>query len=107
MCPDLQRGRVQLRRAEVRLILLFALLTGCTPTCKQVCDHLVECGNSGMELVNSEECQESCLRQDALYEGWNDESLRDGFDAALVCIDESSCTALEQGSCYDPEIWPY
>lgn len=88
-------------------VWLSALLAGCTPTCDQVCDHIVACGNPGTELLNSEECADACLRQDALYEEWTDEKLRDGYDAALRCLDDATCTELADGACYDPEVWPY
>lgn len=91
----------------MRLILAFLLLAGCTPTCEQVCDHVVACGNPGTERMSSEECTESCQRQDALYQEWTDEKLRDGFDAALTCLDEATCEQLEAGACYDAEVWAY
>ena len=89
------------------MILLFALLAGCTPTCEQVCDHVVECGNPGTERMSSEECTDACNRQDQLYQTWTDVNLRHSFEDAKRCLDEATCDDLADGACYDPEVWPY
>jgi hypothetical protein len=92
----------------VSLLVVLAALTGCTPSCEEVCDKLVACENEGTERMSSAECQESCNDQHALYnEEWDDGQKRDAFDAHLSCLYESECADVEAGTCYDEEIWSY
>lgn len=87
--------------------LIFSLLA-CKPTCKQVCDKLVECENPGTERMPSAECEDSCRTQSSLYEDeWTDVSLREAFDAELACIDDAECEDIAAGVCYSEEVWSY
>ncbi len=88
-------------------LLATLLLSGCTPTCEEVCVRLVdECG-SGTELINTDECQESCQDQRDLYQKWDDGGLRDDFDASLECYRDSSCEDISAGACYNQDIWTF
>lgn len=90
------------------LLVVLAALTGCTPTCEEVCDKLVACENAGTERMSSAECQESCGDQRALYnEDWEDGQKRDAFDAELTCLFQSECGEIEEGACYDESVWSY
>ena len=81
--------------------------TGCTPTCKEVCDKLVECEEVHTERMTSSECEESCKTQDALYAQWTDQELRDAFDDQLECLKGAECAEIADGVCYDETIWAY
>ncbi len=72
-----------------------------------MCTKLVECENPGTERMTAEECAESCRAQEQLYATWDDTQLRDAFDEEKSCVDESTCEALAEGVCYDPEIWSF
>lgn len=88
-------------------LLLFALLAGCSPTCEQVCDKLVACEDPGTERMGSAECQESCVQQQELLDHWNDVQKQDAFDAELSCLYESSCGQVQDGACYDADLWSF
>lgn len=91
------------------LLLLGGLLlsAGCQPTCEQVCDKLVECGNPGTERMSSPECEESCTTQKDLYDRWTDTRLRDAFDEQLSCLHHEECDAIAGGVCYDEDVWSF
>lgn len=89
------------------LFLGVLLAPGCTPSCEDVCQKLVACGNEGTERMSETECKESCQQQERLYEEWEDEQLRDAFDAELKCLDDSTCEELADGVCYDEDLWSY
>jgi hypothetical protein len=88
-----------------RLLLLamtVALAEACAPPCRQVCRKvLFECGDLGSERVALDECEVSCLRQEALYQEWEDERKEELFDDHRRCIARSSCDELAEGVCYD------
>ena len=88
-------------------LALLSLLGGCTPTCEEVCERLVdECG-AGTERLNSDECQESCQSQRDLYQRWEDEGLRDAFDASLECYRDTACDEIAAGACYEQAVWTF
>ena len=85
------------------VVPLLALgLAACAPPCKQVCRKvLFDCGDLDSERVSLEECEESCNRQEALYEQWEDEEKADLFDDHKRCIASSSCDEIAVGECYE------
>ena len=83
------------------------LLGGCTPTCEQVCDHLVTCKGVVPAASTSAECEEACVAQRDLYDRWTDTSLQDGFDAQLGCLDAATCEEIGAGACYDAHVWSF
>ena len=81
---------------------LALLLAACPPPCKQVCKKvLFECGDLDSERVALEECEDSCLRQQALYQQWEDEDKQHLFDDHKRCVNRSSCDELADGVCYE------
>jgi hypothetical protein len=81
---------------------LALLLVGCPPPCKQVCRKvLFECGDLDSERVALAECEDSCNRQEALYEQWEDERKQELFDDHKRCLNQSSCDEIADGVCYD------
>lgn len=92
---------------RLALGFILAALVGCEPTCEDLCDKIVECGNPGTERMSAFECEESCIDQEQLLETWNDTQLQDAFDAEKACIDDATCDALAEGACYDAELWAY
>ena len=90
------------------LFLSVALLGGCKPTCLQVCDKLVDCENPGTERMNGVESEESCKRQETLYDDqWTDTQLADAFDAEMACLHDAECADIAAGACYDESVWSY
>jgi hypothetical protein len=89
------------------MLLFLAALSGCTPTCEEVCDHLVTCKGMVPAGATSAECEEACVAQRDLYDKWTDTSLQGGFDEQLTCLAESTCEAISLGRCYDAHIWSY
>jgi hypothetical protein len=85
----------------------FAGLAGCTPTCGDVCDHMVACDNEGTERMSSADCEEQCQQQQKLYDDWTDGQKRDHFDDELSCLYGATCDELAEGVCYDSLIWSY
>ena len=61
---------------------------------------LFECGDLDSERVSFLECEDSCLRQDALYQQWEDERKQELFNDHKRCINRSSCEEIAQGECY-------
>ncbi|MFZ5477827.1 MAG: hypothetical protein ACOZNI_13715 [Myxococcota bacterium] len=86
---------------------IFLSFLGCSPTCEQVCEKLVDCENEGTERMTATECELSCDEQEDLYDRWTDEQKRDAFEAELQCIQESACEEIAEGACYDPEVWTF
>jgi hypothetical protein len=96
------------RRSRTSLIsLLLLFLLGCKPTCEQVCDKLVACDDPGTERMGSAECQETCTRQEELLDHWNDVQKQDAFDAELSCLYDSTCDDVQDGVCYDTDVWSF
>jgi hypothetical protein len=89
------------------VLLLVLAFAGCTPTCKQVCDKIVDCDGLPTERMSSAECAESCEAQDDLYDQWTDAEKRHAFDDERACIGDATCDELADGACYDPEVWSY
>lgn len=90
----------------VLVALLPVLALGCHPTCKKVCKTLLACEEVESSRINQEECEESCERQEALYEKeWEDTVLLDAFYAQNSCIVDSSCEEVAAGACYDPSLY--
>ena len=93
-------------RLALCLILTPLLAGGCVPRCERVCRKVLECGSSS-ERVAIEECTEACERQDALYEDWEDEDKLDAFDVHRRCLMDASCKQIDDGVCYDAEIFVF
>ncbi len=88
-----------------RLLLVAMAATfaqACNWPCRAVCRKvLFECGDLGSERVALDECEVSCLRQEALYEEWENEEKQDLFDDHKRCVARSSCEEIADGECYD------
>ena len=96
----------------MRLLLVLAPLvafaSGCTPTCRQVCKQITQCEQIDDWTGGHEDlCVENCLRQEAVYDAWDDTQLLDALDATKVCLMESTCEEVEDGRCYDQDLYPF
>lgn len=78
-----------------------ALASACTPTCEQTCRKLLfRCEFAESEQVRLDECEESCQREEALYDQADDrEGLREAR-AHRRCVSATSCDDLAAGECY-------
>lgn len=87
------------------VLLLLSSLLACGPTCERTCEKILRCDNLSSERVSVEECQESCSRQQVLYELWEDEVKQEAFDDHKRCLVGSSCDEIADGVCYDEELF--
>ncbi len=100
-----------MRPGLVALAAGWALLAGCTPTCRQVCRDLLECGVEGTETLSLDACEQACSDQDAQYESikdnYDDEGPLQQFEDFRSCVHGATCEELEAGACYDYELFPF
>lgn len=89
------------------MFLLLLALTGCTPSCDQVCDRLTACEQLEPAGTYSAQCDISCRTQESLYESWDDTQLQAALDAHRVCVMDATCEELADGACYDEELFVY
>ena len=95
--------------AILRLFLIgfAAVLAGCHPTCAATCEVLLACDEVETSRVSADECEEMCVREQNLYEDWEDtQALQAAYDARS-CIASSSCEEIADGACYDESIYLY
>ncbi len=89
----------------MRWLMLPLLLAGCEPSCEKTCKTLLACDEVATPLVALEDCTNSCLTQEQLYENWDDGQKQEALSALKVCISEEECSAIADGVCYDPDIY--
>lgn len=92
-------------RALAALGLSAALLSGCAPGCEQTCRKLIRCELA--DNVAQLECEESCTRQDAQYELEEDDASAKAFREHRRCIGASTCEEIEDGECYDEDVFVF
>ena len=98
--------RISRARNLAGLVGLAVLSAGCTVDCTRTCSKLLSCDlNQGMLL--QAECEDSCVRQETLYELWEDEAKETALLDHQRCILGASCDELEDGACYDPDLFPF
>lgn len=88
------------------LFLFVATLSGCTPTCDQVCRKVLFDCDLNTERVALLTCTDSCDRQRTLYEDlWVDDptGLADAFDDHRRCLMRESCDDIAAGVCYESD----
>jgi hypothetical protein len=87
------------------VVLLAFAGTGCAPSCDRVCHKVRDCDLR--PRLSQVECEESCLRQGALYDEWEDDDKREDFAAHRRCIVHATCEELDEGECYDEDIFVF
>ncbi len=102
------------RRAQTRGALLGALLVlcgqaaACDPSCQRVCRKLVsECEGVETPRLGQEDCEAWCNNQESLYDEWNDTQLRADFSDYKQCVVGEECGAIEEGACYDEDLYAF
>ena len=87
--------------------VLMVSWTACTPTCEQTCNKLLSCEDEGLEapLMNLDECTSSCASQSNWYEDNEKVEQQDAFDELKTCITNETCEELENGVCYNSEVY--
>lgn len=94
------------RPSDLLLAALVAVAaTGCAPSCDSVCDKLIECGTA--DGLNEAECVETCSRQQLLYDLDNDRTLEQAFADHRRCIGQATCDEIDDGVCYDEDLFPF
>ena len=96
-----------MRRFITSVAVLLLGSAGCTPSCTQVCDKVLACENAGTERMSEGECEESCADQRDLYDRWTDPDKVHAFEDELTCLYDSECADIEDGVCYDEEVWAF
>jgi hypothetical protein len=92
------------RRSSIGwLLAVFVALAGCRPSCGAVCDKVRGCELSSQQA--QQECVNQCEAQASEYD------TDDAKDAAWVdhlqCVERSSCTEIDQGACYDTDLFGF
>lgn len=81
-------------------------LSACDPPCSRTCKKLVNCGLETPRL-SKEECELACIEQESLYDEWEDPELRTAFREYKQCVMDKTCNAIEDGACYDEELYAF
>jgi len=98
------RGSVRQSSAIALLFAAAVAVQGCTPRCQETCSKVLDCGLESTRVAR-DECIFACREQGNLYNTWEDQTKIDAFKAHKRCIGQSSCEEIEQGVCYDPELF--
>ncbi len=89
---------------------LVAVAGGCAPSCERTCRQLLDCDVAlDAQTVALDQCEEQCVRTDALYESWEEDgdTKRVAFDDHRRCIVDATCDELADGACYEEALFPY
>ena len=90
----------------MRLLLFSVLfLAACGSPCERTCDKVLACEGLSSDRVSEQDCEESCKRQEILYELWEDEQKIEAFEEHKRCLISSSCDEIADGVCYDEELF--
>ena len=91
----------------VGILCLLVESTGCTPNCEQTCTKLLSCEEEGLNtpMMNLDECTSSCASQSNWYEDNEKVDQQDAFDELKSCISRETCEDLQEGVCYDAEVY--
>ena len=54
-----------------------------------------------------EDCRLQCERQQSLYDGWDDQDLQTAFSDHKRCVLEEECDAIDEGACYDSDLFAW
>ena len=89
------------------VVLLVGMNVGCTPTCEQTCTKLLSCEEEGLNspLMNLDECTSACAAQSNWYEDNEKVEQQEAFDDLKSCISEETCADLQEGVCYDADVY--
>lgn len=87
------------------LAVLLLAGAGCVPSCDRVCHKVRDCDLR--PRLSQVECEESCLREAALYQDWEDDAKIEAFAAHRRCIVQATCEELDDGECYDDDIFVF
>jgi len=87
------------------LLLSLPLAAACEPTCKATCDKLVSCEEIDSPRQAVVDCQTSCEIQQNLYDTWDDQLSRDAMADLKHCIVSEECAAIDDGVCYDADLY--
>lgn len=91
----------------MKVLLTISLLwgiSGCTDTCSNACDALLECGELDNASSSKATCQLDCAVQEDAWEGTD---LEGAFSEYLTCVSESSCSDLNDGVCYYESLYSF
>lgn len=83
------------------------VLGGCEPSCEAVCNKTLACGMADAPRVSQAECEDACATRHALYDAWDDPDKQQAFVDHKRCLMDASCDEIEDGACYDPEIFEF
>ena len=84
--------------------MLILFWFACTTTCEQVCDKLSTCSDIDQGIGNSIDCQSACLAQ---QEAATNDDREESFSDLKNCLSSSTCSDIEEGICYDEELYSW
>ena len=87
------------------MVLLFASLLGCAPTCERTCKKILSCENISAPQMNIDECTSACSAQQNVYEDWEDQTKIEAFDTLKSCIVDQECESVTDGVCYNEDVY--
>ena len=85
------RSRVRATWMLLLTAAVGAVASGCAPSCEKVCEKALDCDLTAR--LNQVECEEACLEQE------------DAFADHRRCIVDATCEELEDGVCYDEDLY--
>jgi len=92
-------------RFLIPCILVGGALVGCEPSCESTCEKLISCDEIEMDHTSVGECTAACETQQRVYDKWEASDERDWFGDLKYCIDDSTCSDIAEGECYDDELY--
>lgn len=103
-------GTVSRTESPLRALGLLGLLGllaagGCVPTCQTTCEKALACGLDSPR-TSLDACVDDCERQRTLYKDWWEDGQKvEAFAEHRQCVMQATCAELDEGVCYDPELW--
>lgn len=95
------------RPSSVLALLAVAwLAAACAPTCDRTCRKLDSCAADG-STVTRIECEDQCLGLIQSHDDVNDDVRKELFAAHRRCVIGATCDELEDGVCYEEELYAY
>ncbi|MFT4975081.1 MAG: hypothetical protein ACI8S6_000968 [Myxococcota bacterium] len=91
----------------VTALAALMLLAGCEVSCENTCEKLLACEEVETPLVAEVDCQQACVTQETLYDGWDDLIKRQALTDYKTCVSENTCGDIAEGVCYDEDIYSW
>ena len=84
--------------------MLILFWVACTFTCEQVCEKISTCTEIEQGISNAIDCRSSCLSQ---QEEASNDGREESFSDLKSCLYNESCLDIEEGICYDEDLYSW